>query len=71
MSEGTREVSEKLLTFSGMCFLELDDPGTSHLQAWVLETVSLGVVGRVNGNCPSLALLRKQNIMSISCINYE
>lgn len=27
MSDGTREASEKLLTFSGMCFLELDDPG--------------------------------------------
>lgn len=30
VGDGTREVSEKLLTFSGMCFLELDDPGTSH-----------------------------------------
>lgn len=30
--DGTREVSEKLLTFSGMGFLELDNPGTSHLQ---------------------------------------
>lgn len=70
MSDGIREASEKFMIFSGMCFLELDDPGDQP-SANLDFGNSLGVVGRVNGNCPSLALLRKQNTMSISCINYE
>lgn len=62
LSDGTRVMSEKLLTFSGMCFVELDDPGISHLQVlqtWILGTVSLDVVGRVNANRPPLPRERK------------
>lgn len=32
LSDGTRVIPEKLRICSGMCFVELDDPGISHLQ---------------------------------------